>query len=291
MKKLSLQLKNLCMNNKIKILLLSDGTGKTGKNLLKSIIPQYQDLNYELEVRNNIRSIQDLDQILLEASIHHDIIPFTFVDLKLRKHIVDNSQSLNVVDLLGPLIEQFSTVLKREPNYIPGLLNNRLDDAYFNKIEAIEFTLRNDENIATEDFNEADIILLGISGTSKTPLSLFLATEGYKVINITINEKLNLKELFTGTDQKKILCLTIDAHRLAEIRKKRMKAKEVYSKNYSDIEYVKSQLDVSDQLFKSNPLWPVFNVTEKSLDQIVIEMSNVLNQRKSTKSKQDSRFS
>ncbi len=279
------------MNKKIKILLLSDGTGKTGKNLLHSIIPQYQDLDYELEVRNNIRTIEELDRILLEASIHHDIIPFTFVDLKLRKHVVDNSQSLNVVDLLGPLIQQFSTVLKQEPNYIPGLLNNRLDDAYFKKIEAIEFTLRNDENISAQDFGEADIILLGISGTSKTPLSLFLSTEGYKVINITINDNLDLKELFGGIDQKKILCLTIDAPKLAEIRKNRMKAKEVYSQNYSDLSFVQSQLDASDKLFKSNPLWPVFNVTEKSLDHIVIEMSNVLNQRKLTKTKQDSRFS
>ncbi len=279
------------MNNKIKILLLSDGTGKTGKNLINSIIPQYQDLDYELEVRNNIRNIEELDQILLEASIHHDIIPFTFVDLKLRKHIVDNTQSLNVVDLLGSLIQQFSTVLNREPNYIPGLLNNRLDDAYFKKIEAIEFTLRNDENISTQDFSEADIILLGISGTSKTPLSLFLATEGYRVINITINDNLNLKELFAGIDQKKILCLTIDAERLAEIRKNRMKAKEVYSKNYSDLSFVQTQLEASNKLFKENPIWPVFNVTEKSLDQIVIEMSNVLNQRKLTKTKQESRFS
>ncbi len=278
------------MNN-LKILLLSDGTGKTGKSILDSILSQYQNLNETLELKNNIRSIEELDKILLEASIHHDIIPFTFVDPKLRNHMLKNAATLNHVDLLGPLIQQFSSVLNQEPNYIPGLLHNKLDDKYFHKVRAIEFALKNDESISTESLNEADLILIGISGTSKSPLSVFLSTEGFKVVNITLSKDLDLNTVLKDIDQRKILGLTIKADNLADIRKNRMVTKDVYSENYSEISNVREELEFSSQVFKANPLWPIFDITDKSLDQIVIEMTNVINQRKISASKQVNRFS
>ncbi|MCB9092304.1 MAG: kinase/pyrophosphorylase [Halobacteriovoraceae bacterium] len=281
--------------NRIRVLVVSDGTGKTAKDLVRAGVSQFKNKDVVFTTKKNIRSIDQVDEIFIHASSSYDAIAYTIVDSKVREYFQQESQNypIEVIDIMGPVLNAFEKTFDEKPQYRPGLMRNT-DTNYFSKISAMEFTLRHDNGQHLETLQEADIILVGISRTSKTPLSVVLSLEGLKVVNIPIEYKKSLPEILFEIDQRKIIGLTIQAESLQEIRRNRvLKNERTQSeklKNYTDLERINKEIAWASDIFKDNEMWPVFDITNKSLEEIAAEIYKLLEMRRANLEKQSLRF-
>jgi [pyruvate, water dikinase]-phosphate phosphotransferase / [pyruvate, water dikinase] kinase len=220
------------------------------------------------------------------------MIVYTVVSLELRHHILEltRKEHVRAVDLMGPLLMAFSNFFESEPSHVPGLLH-AVNDDYFNRVAAIEFTLNHDDGRNLESLQTADVVLVGISRTSKTPLSIYLSLEGLKVVNVPIVKDLPLPEKLLEIDQRKIFCLTIDPEALWQIRKNRLsRLGSDKSGEYADKKKVIEEIEWANNLFSEHKRWPVFNVTGKALEETAAEILKLLNMRKVNRFKQSKRF-
>ena len=225
----------------------------------------------------NVRQTSQIDKILQAAEHHTTLIVFTSVDRELRSHIKKESQRRNIdyIDVLGPWIENLSGFFDRAPSAQPGLLH-RVDDDYFGRIEAIEFAIRHDDGRSIQGVDACDLVLVGISRTTKTPLSIFLAQDGWKVANVPLVPDVQLPDELFGIDQGKIVGLTIDAQRLVEIRRARLQRLQVDDTSYANPNRIQDELRYARQVFGENPAWPVIDVTGKSLEELSQEILDKL---------------
>ena len=170
----------------------------------------------------------------------------------------------------------------------PGLLH-QVNDEYYNRVAAMEFTLNHDDGRNVESLHLADVILVGVSRTSKTPLSVYLSHKGLKVVNIPIIEGTDLPKELYEVDQRKIFALTIDAPALEEIRKKRLDRLGAveHTGNYANQKNVTKELEWANNIFSKNKRWPVFNVTDKALEETAAEILKLINMRKNNIFKQN----
>lgn len=280
-------------NDKLKVIVISDGTGETASAITRAAMTQFQDKEIFFTRYKNIRTREQIDAIFQEAAIHHDIVVYTIVSVELRAYIAELSKRDHVrsVDVMGPLLTAFSNFFESEPNYQPGLLH-AVNDQYFKRVAAIEFTLNHDDGKNMNSLDEADVILVGISRTSKTPLSMYLSLEGLKVVNVPIVMGTVLPEKLFQVDQRKIFGLTIEPDALFQIRKNRL-SRLGLSKDegdYADMSKVSEEIEWSNRLFSENKRWPVFNVTGKALEETAAEIIKLLNMRKVNRFKQSKRF-
>lgn len=283
---------NIEQKKNLKVIVISDGTGETATSMTRAAITQFQDKEIFFTRYKNVRTIEHIDAIFQEAAIHHDMVVYTIVSPELRAHVKKQSkiEKVRSVDLLGPLLSSFSNVFEMEPDYQPGLLH-AVNDKYFEKVAAVEFTLNHDDGRNIKSLEEADVILLGISRTSKTPLSIYLSLEGIKVVNVPIIMNMPVPEKIFEIDQRKIFGLTIDPQALHEIRKNRLTRLGVNDDgDYADINKVAEEIEWANNLFSENKRWPVFNVTGKALEETAAEIIKLLNMRKENRFKHKKRF-
>lgn len=276
----------------LKVIIISDGTGETATAMARAAITQFKSKEIFFTRYKNVRSKEQIDAIFREASIHHDMVVYTIVSPELRNHVAQLSRNEKVrsVDLLGPLLLKLSNVFEMEPDYQPGLLH-AVDDKYFDKVAAVEFTLNHDDGRNLQSLEECDVVLVGISRTSKTPLSIYLSLEGIKVVNIPIILGMPLPEKIHEIDQRKIFGLTIDPDALIEIRKNRLTKLGTRSQgDYASTDKVTEEIEWANNLFEENRRWPVFNVTNKALEETAAEIMRLLTMRKRNRFKQDARF-
>ena len=276
-------------DKELRIIILSDGTGETAASLCKATLTQFPDSEVLLTRYKNIRSSEQIEAILNEASLHHDLVAHTIVQSDLRSKVYKICGELNIrhLDLIGNAIKEFSEYFKMEPESEPGLLH-AVNQDYFDKVSAMEFTLEHDDGKNIHALDEADVILLGVSRTSKTPLSVYLSQHGLKVINIPIINQTPLPEKVYEIDQRKIFALTIDPEALIEIRRKRLVrlgAKE-HLGDYASEEKIIEEIEWASQIFKRNKRWPIFNVTNKALEETASDILKLINMRKKNNEKQ-----
>ena len=276
----------------LKVIVISDGTGETATAMTRAAITQFKDKEIFFTRYKNVRTKEHIDAIFQEAALHHDMVVYTIVSPDLRSYVLEVSRSEHVrsVDLLGPLLSQFANIFETEPDYQPGLLH-AVNDQYFEKVAAVEFTLNHDDGRNIKTLQEADVVLVGISRTSKTPLSIYLSLEGIKVVNIPIVMGVPLPEKLFEIDQRKIFGLTIDPEALREIRRNRLSRLGVDSNgDYADIRKVSEEIEWANGIFAENKRWPVFNVTGKALEETAAEIIKLLNMRKANRFKMKKRF-
>lgn len=280
-------------NDKLKVIVISDGTGETASAITRAAMTQFQDKEIFFTRYKNIRTKEQIDAIFQEAAIHHDIVVYTIVSVELRAYIAELSKRDHVrsVDVMGPLLTAFSNFFEAEPNYQPGLLH-AVNDQYFKRVAAIEFTLNHDDGRNINSLEEADVVLVGISRTSKTPLSMYLSLEGIKTVNVPIVMGVPLPEKLFQIDQRKIFGLTIDPDELFRIRKNRLSRLGLANDegDYADISKVSEEIEWASRIFSENKRWPVFNVTGKALEETAAEIIKLLNMRKVNRFKQSKRF-
>lgn len=280
-------------NDKLKVIVISDGTGETASAITRAAMTQFQDKEIFFTRYKNIRSKEQIDAIFQEAAIHHDIVVYTIVSVELRAYIAGLSKRDHVrsVDVLGPLLTMFSNFFESEPDYKPGLLH-AVNDQYFKRVAAIEFTLNHDDGKNMNSLDEAEVILVGISRTSKTPLSMYLSLEGIKTVNVPIVMGVTLPEKLFQVDQRKIFGLTIDPDALFQIRKNRLSRLGLNNDegDYADQAKVSEEIEWANQIFSQNKRWPVFNVTGKAVEETAAEITKLLNMRKVNRFKQSKRL-
>ena len=281
------------VHDKLKVVVISDGTGETASAITRAAMTQFQDKEIFFTRYKNIRTKEQIDAIFQEAAIHHDIVVYTIVSVELRAYIAELSKRDHVrsVDVMGPLLTVFSNFFEAEPNYQPGLLH-AVNDQYFKRVAAIEFTLNHDDGRNINSLEEAEVVLVGISRTSKTPLSMYLSLEGIKTVNVPIVMGVTLPEKLFQVDQRKIFGLTIDPDELFKIRKNRLSRLGLSNDegDYADISKVTQEIEWANRIFSENKRWPVFNVTGKALEETAAEIMKLLNMRRVNRFKQSKRF-
>ena len=254
------------------VLIVSDGTGETANRMLKAAMLQFRE-DIAISRHSNIRSEEQIREILQEASNGQMLVVHTFVTLELQEFIqkAAEEEGAQCIDLIGPIMGQLSSFFKTSPEAEPGLLH-RVDADYFARIDAIEYAIRHDDGRCANDMDTADIILLGVSRTSKTPLSIYLAQEGKTVANIPIVQGMKIPDEVSQVDQDKIVGLSIDPDRLAVIRQARLQQLGVQDSSYADMSRIKEELSYAHTIFSQNPIWPVIDVTGKSLEELAHEV-------------------
>ncbi len=276
----------------LKVIVISDGTGETASAMTRAAITQFPQKEIFLTRYKNVRTKEHIDGIFQEAAIHHDMVVYTIVspDLRSYVHEVSRKERVRSVDLLGPLLTNFANVFESEPDYQPGLLH-AVNDKYFDKVAAIEFTLNHDDGKNIRSLHECDIVLVGISRTSKTPLSIYLSMEGLKVVNIPIILNMPLPKEIANIDQRKIFGLTIEPEALKQIRQNRLSKLGTNSQgDYADSKKVLEEIEWANKIFEENRRWPVFNVTNKALEETASEITKLLSMRTRNRFKQKKRF-
>ncbi|MBX2993962.1 MAG: kinase/pyrophosphorylase [Bdellovibrionaceae bacterium] len=262
------------------VYILSDGTGETAATMIRAALVQYPQHEINLIRFKNVRTEDQVEPIIQEAFERKGMIAYTVVSESLRGKIREKALALGIptLDLLGPILGVLDTYLGSGSGRTAqaGLLR-AVDEHYFKRIEAIEFTVKYDDGKSLNRLDAADIILVGISRTSKTPLSIFLSHKGWKVANVPIVLNTALpKELFE-VDQRKIVGLIIDIDSLQRIRKSRLeKFGQDPGGEYASLSHISQEIEYAQSIFKQNRKWPVFNVTDRALEETAAEIVKIV---------------
>lgn len=272
-------------NEEVKIIIISDGTGETASLMTKAAVVQFSDREISYTRYKNIRTQVQIEAIFEDAATRHDLIVYTLVADSLRKVTQGLAQKYGIpaIDLLGPLINHMAAFFEAAPRSQPGL-THAVNENYFKRIAAMEYTIHHDDGKVMDGIHEADIVILGISRTSKTPLSMYLSMQGYKVLNIPLVRGIPIPpEVFT-VDPNKIICLTIQADVLHTIRKARLERlgkdpRDHTTESYASMEHVVQDIEYATELFKQNRKWPVFDVSGKALEETAAEVIRIVTTR------------
>jgi regulator of PEP synthase PpsR (kinase-PPPase family) len=268
-----------------RIYVASDGTGRTATQALNAALAQFPSAEVEIIVKSHLRTKKQVQDLVREAARAKGFIVHTIVTDTVREEILRLSREKNVetIDLMGPLIARLSGALSTSPAEKPGLFG-RLNKSYFQRVEAMEFAIKHDDGQRLEDLNRAEIVLLGVSRTFKTPLSIYLAFRGWFVANIPIILDFEPPPLLEKIPPKRIFCLDTNARQLAELRSARHDYLKGVMARYADQEYVRIELMHARKFYAKNPGWSVINVTNKPIEEIA---SEILSLRGSAESETD----
>ena len=230
------------MNEKYNVYLVSDSTGETLDRIFLSLKSQFANFDYLKKEFAFVRTEQQIDKIIKEcAELENSLILYTIVETKLAKYIANQSgkNSVPCFGILGNLILSFSKLLNQKAIHKPSA-QHVLDDDYYKRIEAIQFTMAHDDGKKVDDIKNADVILLGVSRTSKTPTSIYLANRVYKTINIPLVLDQKIPEGLRLNKKACIIGLVADPERLADIRRNRVAImKDLNLKEYTDLNFIK----------------------------------------------------
>ena len=258
------------MKNTYEIFLISDSTGETIDRIFTALKAQFKDFSYKTQQFSFTRTENQISEILKEAKTKKNIIVlYTLVDQKLALFLnkLSKKNSIPCFGVLGELIENFSKILNKQSLNIPSR-QHKLNEEYYERVEAIQFTMRHDDGNDVKDIEESDIILLGVSRTSKTPTSIYLANRGYKTSNIPLVNESSIPEKIKKN--KKKICvvgLTTDPERLIDLRKNRLRSlKENEKTDYTNLKKISEEVKAARKTFKKYK-WPVIDVTRKSVEE------------------------
>ena len=271
------------MNRIYQVYQVSDSTGETLDRIFLAVKAQFSNFNCKMIHYSFTRTKNQIDKIISKSlSEKNIIILYTIVDNKLAKYMDEESKKNNIpsFEVLGGLISDFSKLLKQEANRKPSG-QHALDEEYYKRIEAVQFTISHDDGKIISDLEKSDVVLVGISITSKTPTSIYLANRGYKVANIPIIPNKVIPSRLIGTSKKTcIIGLVCDATRLSDVRRNRIHSMhEDRPGDYIDEEKILIELENSKKLFKKYN-WPIIDVTRKSVEETaasIIKILDILN--------------
>ena len=258
------------MNNKFQIYLISDSTGETIDRIFLALKAQFINIEYKVHSYSFTRTENQILKILDDAKKYNNsVILYTIVDNNLAKYLANKSDEKNIpcFGVLGNLILSFSKLLNQKATHRPSG-QHVLNDEYYKRIEAIQFTMSHDDGNLTNEIEKSDIILLGVSRTSKTPTSIYLANKGFKTSNIPlVNEKSIPEKLKNSPKMYCVVGLTAEPERLVDIRKNRLiSLKEAENTKYVDIEIIRNEVEEAKKTFKKYK-WPMIDVTRKSVEE------------------------
>ncbi len=273
--------------------LISDASGTTLLGLARACLAQFKGVEPNQKFWPLVRTARQLDRVIAQIEKIPGPVIFTLVDEKLRTRLQSRCDELGVpcVSVLDPIMRSLSSYLGKPAKGIPGL-QHAMDDAYFQRVSAIDFALRYDDGKTLEGLREADVILVGVSRTSKTPTSIFLARRGIKVANIPLVPGVEIPEKKFKQEKPFYVGLTAAPARLAELRRSRLKAKNAKTGKtqennaYLDEEKIEEEVRDARKLFAKYD-WPVINVTKRSIEETSAEIMALLQVHREKAAKKD----
>lgn len=266
------------------IYLISDATGTTLQGLARAVLAQFDDIHPVERFWPMVRSEPQLERALSDIRENPGPVFYTLIDKTLRKLLEDfcAAQSIPCMPVLDPMLRGMSAFLGLPPRGIPGL-QHKLTDAYFKRMEAVDFALDFDDGQDLDGIESADVILVGVSRTSKTPTCIFLARRGIRAANIPLALEVPFPEHITKHDGPLFVGLTESPERLVHLRRNRLQADEGdvrYQENaYLDLEKVEEEIKYARRLFSKHG-WPVIDVTRRSVEETAAEILMLLQKYK-----------
>ena len=274
------------MNKFYQVYQVSDSTGETLDRIFLAVKAQFSNFDCKTIHYSFTRTKNQIDKIISKSKTEKNIIIlYTIVDNNLSKYIIKETKKYNIpcFEVLGSLISDFAELLKQEANRKPSG-QHILDNEYYKRIEAVQYTISHDDGKTISNLNNSDVILVGISRTSKTPTSIYLANRGYKVANIPLIPNKDIPiQLIESSEKTCVVGLVCDAARLSDVRRNRIQSMhEDRPGDYTDEKAILNELENSKKLFKKHN-WPVIDVTRKSVEETAASIIRIFDIKKRKK--------
>ena len=252
---------------------VSDGTGRTAERALNAALTQFENVAIDIIRCENVRSEEEVRRVVGEAAAAGGFIIHTLVTDGLRGLMVRVGRQHHVecIDLMGPLLGRLSHRFHVSPAEKPGLFS-QLNRDYFRRIETMEFAISHDDGLRSHDLGKAEMVLVGVSRTFKTPLSVYLAYRGWFVANVPVILDADLPKIVYQLPPGNVFCLDTNPNRLAELRRTREEYLRGRVGEYASPDFVRRELNWARGIFARQPRWPVVDVTNKPIEEIASEI-------------------
>jgi [pyruvate, water dikinase]-phosphate phosphotransferase / [pyruvate, water dikinase] kinase len=260
--------------------LVSDSTGETVSHVARASLVQFGDIHIEEHLWSMVRSDRQVEDILKDIAKKPGFVLYTLVDAHIQDPLVRGCKDLNIpcVSVLNPIVENLRQYLGQEGSPRPGG-QHVLDAEYFDRIAAMDFVLSHDDGQSAQTLNEADVILIGVSRTSKTPTCIYLGNRGIKAANVPLVPGVGLPPELLEVDKPLIVGITKDPRRLVEIRRQRLKIlNQDENTDYVNLDMVSQEINDARRLFSKYD-WPVINVSRKSIEETSATVIQLLNRQ------------
>lgn len=266
------------------IFVVSDSTGETAERVVRAALLQFVDHRIRVRLHTRIRDAAGVDDILGKAARENALVVFTLVSPELRAHFHETARKLNVesIDVIGALIHKISGVFELPALNMPTA-TQPLSEEYFKRVEAIEFAVKSDDGKEPRNLRRADIILVGVSRTSKTPLSTYLAGRGYRVANVPLVLGVTPPAELDELPPEKVVGVTIGIEQLLEIRRARLQQLGMpVDTNYGLPEHVRTELEFAESIFKAHPKWLIIDVSGRAIEETATIILESIKERDTT---------
>jgi regulator of PEP synthase PpsR (kinase-PPPase family) len=261
---------------------VSDATGGTAEAAAKAALAQFASAEEgRTRLFSHVLDRRAVETVLAAAQLQGALVVYTIVEPDLRAHMKAVAEDMDVpaVDLLGPLVNRLAQHLDRAPLAVPGL-GHTTDAEYFRRIDAVEFTVRNDDGKEPRNLKRADIVFVGISRSGKTPLSHFVAQRGYKVANVPIVLDVPPPAELLELDPRRVFALLIDPTHLMKIRQTRIKVLGMEAGNdYGALQHIRRELEYAKRLYAQHPEWTVIDITRKAVEETAATVLSAYRER------------
>ena len=272
------------MTQRFHLHLLSDSTGETLESIAKAALAQFDDAEHVVKhFWPMVRSESHLDRILTDVAANPGLVLFTLVNRDTRRKLETRCRALGLpaIAALDAVSDAMSNMFGQEAKARPGR-QHVMDAAYFARVAAIQFTIAHDDGINAQNWEEADIVLAGVSRTSKTPTSIYLANRGYKTANIPIVPESPPPPNLFQLKHPMVIGLVTSAERLIQVRRNRLLSlNQLPDTDYVDEEKVRAEVGHARRMFADNG-WPVLDVTRRSIEESAAAIINLFNEREVT---------
>jgi regulator of PEP synthase PpsR (kinase-PPPase family) len=262
------------------VMIISDATGETAERMVRAATLQFSE-PVQIRLFSRVRLESELEQILEKAAELKALVVFTVVNPEERDLIAKLVEKFNIeiVDLMGALISKLAGYLGGPPAGVPGLLHSITDD-YFRRIEAVEFAVKNDDGAEPRNLPKADLVLVGISRTSKTPLSTYLAQRGLKVANVPLVLGVDPPEELSQVDDRKVFGLIVQPDMLMRIRQARLSHLGMPpDSSYGQRAHIDNEISYSREIFRKHANWPVIDVTNRAIEETAADILRIYTER------------
>lgn len=267
------------------IYIVSGGSGDSGVQVVETVLVQFPDFQVPIIKADYVLRKEEIRDVVAEASRNNGTIIHTMVDGVLRKYIIRLAKEYKVeaIDLMGPLFERLTKILGQKPKEQPGLYRI-LHQSYFDRVDAIEFTMDHDDGKCFDDLPKADIVIIGVSRSGKTPLSMYLAVLGWKVANIPIISNSPLPSELFEIDRRRVFGLNIDFERLEGHRRERQERLSLGKTIYTDPKAVFEELEMAIKIFRQNRFSSIM-VSDKAIESSAADIIGIITRRFGDKTK------
>lgn len=263
------------------VMIISDATGETAERMVRAATLQFTDVPINVRTYSRVRLENECEQLIEKAAELKALVVFTVVNAEERELLTKLVERYDVesVDLIGALIGKLAAFLGSAPAGVPGLLHSITED-YFRRIEAVEFAVKNDDGAEPRNLPKSDLVLVGISRTSKTPLSTYLAQRGLKVANVPLVLGIDPPEELAQVDDRKVFGLIIQPDILMRIRQARLKHLGMSNESdYGKRQHIEHEINYAREVFRKHPNWPVIDVTNRAIEETAADIMRIYQER------------